>query len=103
MLQISLMAVTMLLGWRSRADLLRLGRLCRSDRPSARYKRYLRLGELARLHGMPSISNRETVPHNYNDRFYKSKKFPKLINVTIKNADHSMSDSISLRNISISI
>lgn len=26
MLQISLMAVTMLLGWRSRADLLRLGR-----------------------------------------------------------------------------
>jgi hypothetical protein len=51
--------VTMLLGWRSRADLLRLGRLCRSDRPSARYKRYLRLGELARLHGMPSISNRE--------------------------------------------
>lgn len=36
MLHISLMAVTMLLGWRNRADLFRFGRLCGSDKLSAR-------------------------------------------------------------------
>jgi len=56
-------------------------------------------GEVILFHGSEDL----TVPHNYNDRFYKNKKFPKLINVTIKNADHSMSDSLSLRNISIYI
>ena len=56
-------------------------------------------GEVILFHGSEDL----TVPHNYNDYFYKSKKFPKLINVTIKNADHSMSDSLSLRSISIYI
>ena len=56
-------------------------------------------GDVILFHGSEDL----TVPHNYNDRFYKSKKFPKLINVTIRNADHSMSDSLSLKNISIFI
>ena len=56
-------------------------------------------GEVILFHGSEDL----TVPHNYNDKFYKSKKFPKLTNITIKNADHSMSDSLSLRNISIYI
>ena len=56
-------------------------------------------GDVILFHGSEDL----TVPHNYNDHFYKSKKFPKLINITIKNADHSMSDSLSLRNISIYI
>ena len=37
-------------------------------------------GEVILFHGSEDL----TVPHNYNDQFYKSKKFPKLINITIK-------------------
>jgi len=41
-----------------------------------------------------------TVPYNYNDKFLKKKNFPQLLFITIKNADHSMSDSYSLKVIS---
>ena len=54
------------------------------------------IGEVILFHG----SNDLTVPHHYNDKFYKNKNFPKLINITIKNADHSMSDIFSLKKIS---
>jgi len=53
-------------------------------------------GEVILFHG----SNDLTIPHHYNDKFYKNKNFPKLINITIKNADHSMSDIFSLKKIS---
>ncbi len=53
-------------------------------------------GEVILFHG----SNDLTVPYRYNDKFYDNQNFPKLINITIKNADHSMSDSYSLKNIS---
>ncbi len=56
-------------------------------------------GEVILFHGSEDF----TVPHNYNDQFYKNKNFPKLINITLKSADHSMSDSFSLKNISIFI
>lgn len=41
-----------------------------------------------------------TVPRSYNDKFFKKSNFSKLINITVKNADHSMSDEFSLNTIS---
>lgn len=41
-----------------------------------------------------------TIPRKYNDNFYKNSKFSKLVNITIKNSDHSMSDPLSLETIS---
>ena len=41
----------------------------------------------------------QSVPYNYNDRFYKNYTFLNLTNITIKNADHSMSDELSLKTI----
>ena len=52
-------------------------------------------GETILFHG----SEDYTVPKNYNDIFYKNLNFPKLLNITIKNSDHSMSDEYSLKNI----
>ena len=52
-------------------------------------------GEVVLFHG----SNDTTIPYQYNDKFYKNKNFPNLINITIKDADHSMSDKNSLRTI----
>lgn len=56
-------------------------------------------GDVILFHG----SNDLTVPYTYNDKFYNNQNFPKLINITIKNADHSMSDHYSLNNISMYI
>ncbi len=53
-------------------------------------------GETIFFHG----GNDHTVPYNYNDKFLKKKNFPQLLLITIKNADHSMSDSYSLKTIS---
>ena len=53
-------------------------------------------GEVILFHGSDDL----TVPHYYNDKFYKNKNFSKLVNITIKNADHSMSDIFSLNKIS---
>ena len=52
--------------------------------------------EVILFHGSKDI----TVPKSYNDKFFLNSNFPKLINVTIKNADHSMSDDFSLNTIS---
>ena len=41
----------------------------------------------------------QSVPYNYNDKFYKNSTFLNLTNITIKNADHSMSDKLSLKTI----
>jgi len=41
----------------------------------------------------------QSVPYNYNDKFYKNSTFLNLTNITIKNADHSMSDELSLKSI----
>ena len=41
----------------------------------------------------------QSVPYNYNDKFYKNSTFLNLTNITIKNADHSMSDELSLKTI----
>ena len=53
-------------------------------------------GETIFFHG----GNDHTVPYNYNDKFLKKRNFPQLLLITIKNADHSMSDSYSLKTIS---
>ena len=53
-------------------------------------------GETIFFHG----GSDHTVPYNYNDKFLKKKNFPQLLLITIKNADHSMSDSYSLKTIS---
>ena len=53
-------------------------------------------GETILFHGAKDL----TVNHKYNDRFYKNSNFPELINITIKGADHSMSDKFSLKTIS---
>ncbi len=52
-------------------------------------------GEVILFHGSEDF----TIPYNYNDKFFKNKNFPILINLTIRNADHSMSDNFSLRTI----
>ena len=52
-------------------------------------------GEVFLFHG----GKDSTVPYYYNDRFMKNSSFLNLINITIKNADHSMSDQISLNSI----
>ena len=54
------------------------------------------LKETVLFHGDKDL----TVPRSYNDKFFKNSNFSKLINITIKNADHSMSDEISLNTIS---
>lgn len=53
-------------------------------------------GEAIFFHG----SLDQIVPYNYNDKFLKKKNFPQLLYITVKNADHSMSDSYSLKTIS---
>ena len=53
-------------------------------------------GEVILFHGSEDI----TVPYNYNNKFFRNKNFPLLINITVRKADHSMSDSFSLRTIS---
>ena len=53
-------------------------------------------GETIFFHG----GSDNTVPYNYNDKFLKKNNFPQLLLITIKNADHSMSDSYSLKTIS---
>lgn len=53
-------------------------------------------GEVVLFHGSEDF----TVPHDYNNKFFKNKNFPKLINLTIRNANHSMSDNFSLKTIS---
>ena len=53
-------------------------------------------GEVILFHGSEDI----TVPYNYNNKFFRNNNFPMLINITIRKADHSMSDSLSLRTIS---
>ena len=52
-------------------------------------------GEAIFFHG----SLDHTVPYKYNDKFLKKKNFPQLLYITVKNADHSMSDSYSLKTI----
>ncbi len=52
-------------------------------------------GETILFHG----SQDKIVPYNYTERFYKNENFSKLSIVTIKNADHSMSDKYSLNSI----
>ena len=52
-------------------------------------------GQTILFHGVQDLS----VPYNYNDRFYKSSTFLNLINITLKDADHSMSDKLSLNSI----
>ena len=52
-------------------------------------------GETVLFHG----GKDSTVPFNYNDRFNRNFNFSNLINITIKNADHSMSDQLSLKTI----
>ncbi len=52
-------------------------------------------GKVILFHG----SKDTTVPKNYNDIFYENSNFLNLINITIKNSDHSMSDEFSLENI----
>lgn len=54
------------------------------------------LKETVLFHGDKDL----TVPRSYNDKFFTNSNFSKLINITIKNADHSMSDEISLNTIS---
>ena len=53
-------------------------------------------GETIFFHG----GSDHTVPYNYNNKFLKKNNFPQLLFITIKNADHSMSDSYSLKTIS---
>ena len=53
-------------------------------------------GVVILFHGSEDL----TIPYNYNNKFFKSKNFPILINITIRKADHSMSDSFSLKTIS---
>jgi len=53
-------------------------------------------GEVILFHGSEDL----TIPYSYNDKFLKNKNFPMLINVTIRKADHSMSDNFSLKTIS---
>jgi esterase/lipase len=53
-------------------------------------------GEVILFHGSEDF----TVPYLYNDKFFRNKNFPILINLTIRNADHSMSDNFSLKTIS---
>ena len=56
-------------------------------------KKYI--GQTILFHG----GQDQSVPHNYNDKFYKNSTFLNLTNITIKNADHSMSDELSLKTI----
>ena len=37
---------------------------------------------------------------DFANKFFRNKNFPMLINITVRKADHSMSDSFSLRTIS---
>ena len=53
-------------------------------------------GEVILFHGSEDV----TVPYEYNNKFFKNNNFPTLINIIIKKADHSMSDSFSLKTIS---
>jgi len=53
-------------------------------------------GEVILFHGSEDL----TVPYDYNNKFFKNKNFPMLINIIIRKADHSMSDSFSLKTIS---
>ena len=41
----------------------------------------------------------QSVPYNYNDKFIKGSTFSNLTYITLKNADHSMSDKVSLKSI----
>ena len=41
----------------------------------------------------------QSVPYNYNDKFIKSSTFSNLTIITLKKADHSMSDEMSLKSI----
>ena len=52
-------------------------------------------GETILFHGGKDLS----VPYNYNDRFLENSNFVNLTNITIKSADHSMSDKLSLNSI----
>lgn len=52
-------------------------------------------GDVILFHG----SEDTTVPYDFNNKFFKNKNFPMLINITIRKADHSMSDSFSLKTI----
>ncbi len=52
-------------------------------------------GETIIFHGEKDL----TVPNSYNDNLYKNSNFLKLINITVKNADHSMSDKLTLNSI----
>ena len=52
-------------------------------------------GQTILFHGSKDLS----VPYNYNDRFYKNSTFLNLTNITLKDADHSMSDKLSLNSI----
>ena len=52
-------------------------------------------GQVILFHG----GQDQSVPYNYNDKFYKNSTFLNLTNITIKNADHSMSDEMSLKTI----
>tara|TARA_Y100001935_G_C17299196_1_gene508067 strand:- start:460 stop:1089 length:630 start_codon:yes stop_codon:yes gene_type:complete len=52
-------------------------------------------GETILFHGSEDIS----VPKNYNDFLLKNRNFPNLVNVTINEADHKLSDELSLKNI----
>ena len=53
-------------------------------------------GEVILFHG----SEDSTVPYDYNNKFFKKRNFPTLVNITISKADHGMSDSFSLKTIS---
>lgn len=53
-------------------------------------------GEVILFHGSEDL----TIPYYYNNKFFRNKNFPMLINITIRKADHSMSDSLSLKTIS---
>ena len=44
--------------------------------------------------------NNQCLIHFEYIKFFRNKNFPMLINITIRKADHSMSDSLSLRTIS---
>ena len=53
------------------------------------------VGEAIFFHGGKDIS----VPYDYNNHFLENSNFSNLTNIIIKNADHSMSDKLSLKSI----
>ena len=53
-------------------------------------------GETIFFHGV----NDGVIPYKYNNKFLKKGNFPQLLYLIIRNADHSMSDSYSLKIIS---